>query len=175
MRPLRFALLLIALSGARVAAQAGPQRAVFYDVEDSTRRSGPRFGLLFLGGAIPDTATALTQRHVGTVVSFFGWEFQHRLGRNPGGPQPIMDLVLGVAGLERGVALPTVSTIIGLRMPDGLEFGIGPNFSGVGPALVLTAGVTQQMGTINVPVDIAVVPSALGTRVSVTTGFNVMR
>ena len=175
MRSLRFALLLIAVPAMRLAAQTSPRRAVFYDLEDSTRRSGPRFGLVFLGGTIPDTATALTQRHVGTVVSFFGWEFQHRLGRNPGGPQPITDLVVGLAGLEEGVALPTVSAVIGLRMPDGLEFGIGPNFSGVGPALVLTAGVTQHMGTINVPVDVAVVPSALGTRVSVTTGFNVMR
>ncbi|MGH3378226.1 MAG: hypothetical protein ACRDP6_26200, partial [Actinoallomurus sp.] len=151
------------------------RRALFYGTEDSTRRSGFRFGLVFLGGRIPETAAALTQRHVGTVVSLFGWDFQHQLGRNPGGPQPIMDLVFGLGGLEQGLALPTVSTVIGLRMPNDFEFGIGPNFSAVGPALVLAAGFTRHMGSVNVPIDLAVVPSALGTRVSLTTGFNVMR
>ena len=150
-------------------------RAIMYDGEDTTRRSGPRFGLVYLGGTIPDTARARAGKSVSRAVSLFGWEFQYQLGRNPGGPQPVTALSFGVGGLDQGVLLPTVSGIIGIRMPNDLEFGVGPNVSGAGPALVLTAGVTRHMGTINVPIDLAVVPSSIGTRISVTTGFNVTR
>lgn len=152
-----------------------PRRAVFLDGPDTTRRSGPRFGAVYLGGTLTDTATARSKRSVRSVVTFFGWDYQHEIGRNPGGAQPVTDLLFGVGGLEQGVALPSASLVIGLRLPNELEFGVGPNVSGAGPALVLTAGMTHRMGTINVPIDVAVVPSSIGTRVSLTTGFNVAR
>jgi hypothetical protein len=39
-------------------------------------------------------------------------------------------------------------------------------------ALVLTAGISKRFGTLNVPLNVAFVPSKSGSRFSVTTGFN---
>ena len=149
--------------------------AAYDDLEDTTRRSGPRFGVVYLGGTLTDTVAARARKSVRSLVSFFGWDFQYQIGRNSGGPQPLTDFLVGVGGLEQGVVLPSVSFVIGMRLPNAVEFGVGPNVSGAGPALVLTAGITRRMGTVAVPIDVAVVPSSIGTLVSVTTGFNVSR
>jgi hypothetical protein len=65
--------------------------------------------------------------------------------------------------------------MVGLRSRDGLELGIGPNVTPGGVALAMAAGVTVRAGVVNVPVNVAVVPSKVGTRVSILTGFNMRR
>ncbi len=160
----------------RIPGAPLPVRRAVDDYEpDTTRRSGPRFGLVYLGGALPDSVAAHHPQHSGRLITLFGWEIQRQIGKNPGGPQPLTDLLFAVGGLEHGVLLPSASWIIGIRMPNQFEFGVGPNLSAAGAALVVTAGTTRHLGTINMPFDVAVVPSAIGTRVSVTTGFNVGR
>ncbi|HEY6507124.1 MAG TPA: hypothetical protein VIY56_03875, partial [Vicinamibacterales bacterium] len=78
-------------------------------------------------------------------------------------------------GMEQGVVLPSLSWLVGLRTREGAEFGIGPNITPVGVSLVLAAGVTMRAGSLNVPLNVAVVPSKAGTRVSVLSGFNMRR
>ena len=51
-----------------------------------------------------------------------------------------MSLLVAAGGLDQGVFLPSLSWIIGMRMPNSLEFGVGPNLSSAGPGLVFTAG-----------------------------------
>ena len=77
-----------------------------------------------------------------------------------------------LGGLEQSVALPSFTWMVGVRTKDGAEFGIGPNFTPAGSALALAAGVTFRAGVMNVPVNVAVVPSKAGTRVSLLTGFS---
>jgi hypothetical protein len=62
--------------------------------------------------------------------------------------------------------------MVGLRSPGGAEFGLGPNITPAGVALAFAGGVTFRSGALNVPVTFAVVPSKVGTRVSMLTGFN---
>jgi hypothetical protein len=57
------------------------------------------------------------------------------------------------------VFLPSVSWLVGVRARNGLEFGVGPNLSVAGGALVATAGVTFRAGALNIPINLAVVPS----------------
>ena len=66
-------------------------------------------------------------------------------------------------GLEQGVALPSLSWLVGVRTPDGAEFGLGPNFTPIGTGLVLATGMTFRRGSFNLPVNVAVVPSKSGT------------
>ena len=75
-------------------------------------------------------------------------------------------------GLEQGVVLPSLSWLAGMRTRSGTEFGVGPNLTPVGVALVIAAGMTLRAGALNIPFNVAVVPSKSGTRVSVLTGFN---
>ena len=105
----------------------------------------------------------------------FGWEFQSELLHNPRGITPVTNLVLGVAGLDPGLALPSATWLVGMRTSDDFEFGIGPNLSLLGPALAIGAGMTFHSGKMNIPFDVAYVSSKIGPRYSFTTGFNVMK
>ena len=62
-----------------------------------------------------------------------------------------------------------------MRTRSGTEFGAGPNLSPAGGAIVLAAGKTFRAGALNLPVNLAVVPSASGVRVSLLCGFNTRR
>ena len=170
---LRCALVAALLLTATTAAHA--QRGARATPLAEEERSGPRFGVTWLGGAIPDSIRAITDTRVGAVVTQFGWQYERQFMSVEGGPTGVSEWVLLVGGLEQGIVLPSISWIVGVRLPNDVEFGVGPNISGAGAALVLTAGRTYRAGNLNVPVNIAVVPGNVGTRVSVMTGFNIHR
>ena len=73
------------------------------------------------------------------------------------------------------MALPSLSWLVGVRTANGTEFGVGPNLTPVGISLAMAAGTTIRAGFLNVPVNIAVVPSKSGMRVSFLTGFSVRK
>lgn len=133
--------------------------------------SGPRFGMTALSTGVVDE---LKKRdiEVGTNISQFGWQFEKQFYNKGGGVAAVNEFVVLVGGLEQGVALPSLSWMVGLRSPTGLEFGIGPNITPAGVALAMAGGVTFRSGSLNVPVTFAVVPSKDGMRVSMLTGFN---
>ena len=55
--------------------------------------------------------------------------------------------------------LPSVSSMVGVRTSKGIEFAVGPNLSLGGIAMVFGAGYNFKFGELNVPVNIAYVPS----------------
>ena len=139
-------------------------------------RAGAR-GTLDLEYARPETIRAAVQR----LARHGRGPFGVKLGRDAATVLPLLidanrpAWVFLAGGLEQGVVLPSLSWLVGLRTREGAEFGIGPNVTPAGVSLVLAAGVTMRTGTFNVPVNVAVVPSRVGTRVSVLTGFNMRR
>ena len=136
--------------------------------------SGPRFGMTALSQGVVDE---LRRRSitVGPNISQFGWQFEKQFYSKGSGLAAVNEWVFLAGGLEQGVVLPSLSWLVGLRTREGAEFGIGPNVTPAGVSLVIAAGVTMRTGTFNVPVNVAVVPSRVGTRVSVLTGFNMRR
>ena len=136
--------------------------------------SGPRFGMTALS---PGVVAELEKRsiEVGANITQFGWQFEKEFYAKGSGLAAVNEWVVLVGGLEQGRVLPSVSWLVGLRTREGVEFGIGPNVTPVGVALVVAAGVTMRTGTFNVPLNVAVVPSKAGTRVSVLTGFSMRR
>ena len=80
-----------------------------------------------------------------------------------------------VGGLEQSVLLPSLSWMVGVRTRDGAEFGVGPNVTPAGTALVLATGFTFRTGTMNIPLNAAVVPSKAGTRFTLLSGFSLRR
>jgi hypothetical protein len=136
--------------------------------------SGPRFGMTALGQGVVDE---LQRRSitVGSNISQFGWQFEKQFYAKGSGLAAVNEWVFLAGGLEQGVVLPSLSWLVGLRTREGAEFGVGPNVTPVGVSLVLAAGLTMRTGTFNVPVNVAVVPSRVGTRVSLLTGFNMRR
>ena len=136
------------------------------------RLSGPRFGVTFLNREMRDSIEAIMDERVGPVITQFGWQWERQLGNSAGGLIPVTEWVLLVGGLEQGTFLPSLSWMVGLRTLGGTEFGVGPNLGPGGIGMVLAAGVTKTSGNINIPFNIAVVPSKQGLRVGLLAGFN---
>jgi hypothetical protein len=137
--------------------------------------SGPRFGLTLLSDGI---VSKLTERQIAIdrpYVSQFGWQFERQFFTQDSGVTMVTEWVALIGGLEQSVALPSLSWLVGIRTRDGAEFGIGPNITPAGTALVFATGMTFRTAGVNVPVNVAVVPSKSGTRVSVMTGFSLRR
>jgi hypothetical protein len=171
MRHAAFVLMCLALSAGVASAQnvidpPGYTKAV--------NLSGPRFGMTALSTGVVDEL----QKHsieVGSNISQFGWQFERQFYTRDSGVAAVNEWVVLLGGLDQGVALPSVSWMVGLRTREGAEFGIGPNITPAGVALAIAAGVTFRAGNLNVPMNVAVVPSKVGTRISVLTGFNMRR
>ena len=136
--------------------------------------SGPRLGATFLS---PGVAQKLKDNQIDTGWAFsqFGWQLEKRIKTGPSGLSAVNEWVFLAGGLEQGVVIPSVSWLVGLRTGSGVEFGLGPNLTPAGVALAMAAGVTVSRGALNVPFNVAVVPSRAGVRVSVLTGFNMRR
>ena len=177
----RFAGITIAALAAALAAaaatpahaQGGAPRVADGRVPEKTKMvqlSGPRFGFTILTKAMQDT---LRNRdiEVGSVITQFGWQFEKQFLGEPGGIAAVNEWVLLVGGLDQGTFLPSLSWIVGLRTPGGAEIGVGPNLSPAGVGLVLAGGVTFRAGSMNIPLNVALVPTNAGIRTSIITGF----
>jgi hypothetical protein len=137
--------------------------------------SGPRFGLTLLSDGI---VAKLAERQLPVsrpYVTQFGWQFERQFFTKDSGVTMVTEWVALLGGLEQSIALPSLSWLVGIRTRDGAEFGIGPNVTPAGTALVFATGMTFRTAAVNVPVNVAVVPSKSGTRVSVMTGFSLRR
>ena len=162
------AALLTLLLSAPARSQSLPPIARTADL------SGPRFGITLLADGV---VKKLEERGVavGPHISQFGWQFEKQFYTKDSGVTMVTEWVALVGGLEQSVALPSLSWMVGVRTRDGAEFGIGPNITPAGTALVLAAGMTFRAGPLNVPLNVAVVPSKAGSRVSLLSGFSLRR
>ena len=171
----------VLLTAAALAAAAPPALAQDPDApvhvpptSTSVGLSGPRFGVTYLSDGIVQYL-AENDLEVSGVITQFGWQFEKQFYAGPGGPTAVTEWILLVGGLEQGVFLPSLSWLVGLRSANGAELGVGPNITPAGAALAMAAGVTTRVGALNVPINVAVVPSKRGMRVSVLTGFSLRR
>ena len=170
---MRAALFTFSLVG--VVAPVGAQTVISPPpVAKTVSLSGPRFGVTMLSDGV---VKKLQERfiEVRPMITQFGWQFERQFYANDSGVAALNEWVFLVGGLEQDVVLPSLTWLVGLRTNGGTEFGIGPNVTPAGVALALAFGVTLRAGVMNVPMNIAVVPSKAGTRVSFLTGFNMRR
>jgi hypothetical protein len=166
--PARAVCLTLAICAPALSQTAVPP------VADTVSLSGPRFGFTVLSDGIVKTLETDGIR-VGPAITQFGWQFEKQFYGGRNGPTAVTEAVLLFGGLEQGLVLPSVSWLVGVRTKNGSEFGVGPNITPVGVALAVAGGMTFRVGVLNVPVNVAVVPSRSGVRVSVLSGFNVRR
>jgi hypothetical protein len=169
--PVFVAVLLTLMAAAPAAAQtivSPPPRPIVANL------SGPRFGVTTLSDGIVEK---LHDRYidVSPVISQFGWQFEKQFYVKDGGVAMLNEWVFLLGGLDQGMALPSLSWMVGVRTGNGTEFGVGPNITPVGVSLAMAAGTTIRAGFLNVPVNVAVVPSKGGMRVSFLTGFSIRK
>jgi len=136
--------------------------------------SGPRIGLTVLD---PGVVNELHDKAIPVrpLITQFGWQFERQFFAKGSGLAAVTEWVFLLGGLEQSLALPSATWMVGIRTGTGTEFGIGPNVTPAGVGLALAAGLTVRSGPINVPLNLAIVPSKAGNRVSFLTGFNMRR
>jgi hypothetical protein len=160
------AAALALVSSAPAFSQTLPPVAHFADL------SGPRVGATFLSPGVVDSLKTNDGISVAPMITQFGWQFEKQFYGGGQGPEALTEAVVLFGGLEQGQVLPSVSWLVGVRTREGTEFGVGPNLTPVGVALAIAGGKTFRVGVLNVPVNVAVVPSKSGVRVSMLTGFS---
>src|SRR5262245_9105311 len=136
--------------------------------------AGPRFGVTLLSDGVVKKIQD-EGLDVGPQISQFGWQFEKQFFTKDTPVTLVTEWVALIGGLDQSVAIPSLSWLVGVRTRDGAEFGIGPNVTPAGTALVLATGITFRAGAMNVPLNVAVVPSKSGSRVTVLTGFSFRR
>ena len=132
-------------------------------------------------------------------TTLYGWQWESRFA-DGGNVTGIVEWVVLVGGMEKGMFLPSASSIIGARTDGGLEFGIGPNLSLSGIGMVFGVGYNFKSGNLNLPINISVIPGKkmtgeietwegdefsnsmseeyeynTGTRIAITLGFNMSK
>lgn len=156
---------------AALPATSGAQYEKGYP-EQTVDMAGPRFGFTVLSGGITDRLRKDRSVSVNPFITQFGWQLEKQFKTGSNEVSALTELVGLVGGLEQNVVIPSASWIVGARLKNGFEFGVGPNITPLSTAIVYVAGVTSRVGTLNIPVNVAVVPSVDGVRATVLTGFN---
>ncbi len=151
---------------------------------DRIRYNGPRVGFTVLGsGSVKDR---LKDDGYSSIITQFGWQFETRIFTLESGTSGLVEWVLLVGGVEKGLFLPSASMLIGIREgKKGFEFGLGPNLSVTGIGMAFAVGASFKSANMVFPVNLAVLPSVknelfsdtgkkepTGVRVSLLIGFN---
>jgi hypothetical protein len=159
----KFGILGVALVTG--AATLSAQRPVL----EHRSMSGPRLGLTYAFG--PRADSVLREHGLQPVLSQFGWHFEQQVVPRGGGPEFVIEEVLLVGGVEQRTAIPSATVLMGIRMPNGFEFGLGPNLSPTGSALAIGIGKSISYGGVSLPVNLALVRSPGATRMTVLVGY----
>ena len=170
MRMPAFVLLIVLAAAAPAAAQSvltPPPTPIVANL------SGPRFGVTMLSDKIVESLGDYVE--LNPVISQFGWQFEKQFYSKDGRMAVLNEWVLLFGGLDQGLAIPSLTWLVGLRTANGSEFGVGPNVGIGGVSLAVAAGTTIRAGFLNVPMNVAVVPSRNGMRISFLTGFSVRK
>ena len=137
------------------------------------RLAGPRVGVTFL------TPGFMSEELETSVITQYGWQWESRFADN-GNIAGLVEWVVVVGGMERQMFLPSISSLVGVRTGEGMEYAVGPNLSATGINMVFTIGKNFKSGDLNFPVNLAFVPNGnvwgedeeSGARISLMVGFN---
>lgn len=146
---------------------------------DRRNMSGPRFGVTYVAGD-GELYQSLERQGIGRVISQFGWHFERQVIPDGGGPQFVIQFVPMIAGVEYGKFVPGATLAMGIRMPRGWEFGMGPNivatkdeFDAIKArtSLVIAFGKSLDYGGVSIPINLAMSTSPEGNRFSLLFGY----
>lgn len=170
----RFVLLAAAVTGLFTSAAVGQAKIEEEGVRLAERNlGGPRLGITYVVGQ-GKLADELEKNGFGRMLSQFGWHFEYQVIPEGGGPQFVIQFVPLISGVEYSKIFPTATLAIGVRLPNGIEFGMGPNVllsNKPRTALTIAVGKSFDYGGVSIPVNIAVTTNPDGQRVSLIFGY----
>ncbi|MBI5464103.1 MAG: hypothetical protein HY966_04010 [Ignavibacteriales bacterium] len=138
---------------------------------------GPRLGVTFVTGST--LVNKLREKNIGTLLSQFGWHFEYQVVPEGGGPSFVIQFVPLVGGVEYGTLIPSVTLAMGVRFPEGFEFGLGPNLllttEGAKSALVMSVGKSFKYGGVSIPLNLVYATNPDGGRISFVFGYAIAK
>lgn len=111
------------------------------------------------------------------IMRQFGWQFEWETYPLSGGPAFVFGIVPFFSGVEYGYFIPSINTIIGIRLPSGYEFGMGPNIvigmndRAFSTSITLAVGKTFNFNGVYLPFNLAYVTGKYGSRLSFIFGY----
>ena len=170
-------VLASGVAGPAAAQQSGTQQALppgQAPVLPRQQLAGPRFGFTAFTG---ETARQRQAADLQPIMTQFGWQFETRILSMSGGQQALMEWVVLFGGVEQSELNASVAWLAGYRLPNGLEFGVGPNASwnkdteDVTTSMVFAAGATLPFGDLYVPLNMAIAAAEGGPRITALFGW----
>lgn len=140
---------------------------------------GPRLGVTYIPGK-GELVQKLKENKIGNSISQFGWHFEWAVIPEGGGPSFVIEFIPLVGGVEYGKLIPSGTLAMGVRMPGGVEFGMGPNVllggeKVINTALVLAVGKSFNYSGVSIPVNLVFATNPAGNRVSVIFGYAIAK
>lgn len=140
---------------------------------------GPRLGVTYIPGN-GELVQKLKDKQIGNTISQFGWHFEWAVIPDGGGPSFVIEAIPLVGGVEYGKLVPSATLAMGVRMPGGIEFGMGPNIllggeKVVNTALVLAVGKSFNYSGVSIPINLVFATNPAGNRVSVIFGYAIAK
>jgi hypothetical protein len=174
----RFFLLPLALAIATSVLGQTTERWGFNNVPDHSvvnQMSGPRFGFTYISDG--STAQYLNRVHEMDSLEFaeagalpftwttqYGWQWESRFADTGGPVVGLVEWIALIGGMEKGMFLPSFSSLVGVRSQGGFEFATGPSLSASGLSFIFAMGYNYTKGDLNLPINIALVPDKQGPR-----------
>ena len=153
------------------ASQPAPKR---HKLLEERNMGGPRLGMSYIPGN-SKLALSMEQKGMGRLLSQFGWHFEYDVVPAGGGPAFVIQFVPLISGVEYSTILPSGSLMMGIRLPGGFEFGLGPNLlitpDGTPTSLVMAVGKSFDYDGVSIPVNIAFTTNRLGNRITLLFGY----
>ena len=170
--------LIVLVLGFVLMAEAGDEDTVVS--LSKMNISGPRFGLTYVspygGGSF---SQQLKQHGIRNVYSEFGWHFELKIAPEGNTPSFVIEFVPLIGAVEYAAPIPSVTIPMGIRLPNGFEFGIGPNVVLGNPSLtssvVLAVGKTFNYRGIGIPLNVALASGKGGYAVSFLAGYALVK
>ncbi len=167
---------ILMLASFQPAHAQRPERAEARSVRPLPRRhlSGPRFGFTTFTGDIADKRQSIGKE---AIMSQFGWQFETQIVSTNDGNQALMEWVFLVGGVEQDELNLSLTWMAGYRLPNGLEFGVGPSISitkensDPTTSMVVAAGTTLPFGDLFIPLNLAVAFAEGGPRITTLMGW----
>jgi hypothetical protein len=140
--------------------------------------SGPRLGITLIPGE-GRLVQKLEEKGLGPTLSQFGWHFEWQIRPEGGGPAFVIETIPLIGGVEYGQVIPSLSLLMGVRMPNGIEFGMGPNAlfgeQEIHSALILAVGKSFDYSGVSIPINLAYTANPDGNRISIMFGYAINR
>jgi len=165
--------VLLGFQTTEVSAQSkSPDASVVFGERNL---GGPRLGFTYVPGN-GKLAQSLRSKQIGTLLSQFGWQFEYQVIPNEQGASFVIQFLPLIAGVEHGTLIPSGTLTFGVRLQNGIEFGLGPGLmvnAGrvANTELNLSIGKSFNYGGVSIPLNLMFATSPDGGRFAIIFGY----